>query len=318
MNKKIIMLLSVVTALFLVFTLSGCEKKAVSDNGKIKVVATAFPHYDFVRQIAGEKAELTMLIKPGSEVHTYDPSPSDIAKISACDIFVYTGGESAMWAKSILEGASDGNMKVVSFTDICSPELCDEVSFGTVKETNDHEHHSHNYDEHVWTSPKNAMKLAKKIYKTLCEKDGKNEAVYTENYNVFAEKLSELDEKMTETAEKSKGKTIIVADRFPFAHLVKDYGFEYEAAFPGCSSETEPGAKTVARLSQKVRQENIPVVFTVEFSNKKVAQSIVCDSEAKILTLHSCHNVTNDAFISKITYVELMTQNINNLREALD
>ena len=314
--KRIICVVAVVTAI--VCMMCGCKSELLPKTDKLNVVVTAFVHYDFVKQIAGDTAEITMLLKPGNEMHTYDPSVSDIAKISACDVFVYTGGESDTWAKSILESAKNENMRVVSFTEICPAQLCEDVSFGTAGETNTHDHHNHNYDEHVWTSPVNAQKLAKEIYNTLCEADKENAQMYTENYHGFDSELKKIDEILRGIVSASKRKAIVVGDRFPFAHLAKEYGLEYSAAFPGCSSETEPGAKTVAILSQKVRNEKIPVVFTVEFSNKKVANNIVTGTDAEILTLHSCHNVTYDEFLSEITYTELMAQNAENLRKALN
>ena len=314
--KRIIYVLAVMTAA--VCIMCGCKSEFKPKTDKLNVVVTAFVHYDFVKQIAGDTAEITMLLKPGNEMHTYDPSPSDIAKISACDVFVYTGGESENWAKSILESARNENMREVSFTEICPAQMCEDVSFGTVSESNTHDHHNHNYDEHVWTSPVNAQKLAKEIYNTLCEADNENAQIYTENYNRFNGELEKIDETLRGIVSQSTRKEIVVGDRFPFAHLAKEYGIEYSAAFPGCSSETEPGAKTVATLSQKVRNEKIPVVFTVEFSNKKVAKNIVTGTDAEILTLHSCHNVTYDEFLSEITYTELMAQNAENLRKALN
>ena len=316
MMKKILHILLVITATLLL--ICGCTQKTTKENDKLQVVVTAFPHYDFVRQIAKDNVDLTMLIKPGNELHTYDPSPSDMAKISTCDIFIYTGGESDTWAKSILSSASNKDMTVISFTDICTPKLCDNTAFGTSEETNTHDAHNHNYDEHVWTSPVNAKTIAKKIFDVLCDADEKNKAVYTENYSNFERELTALDELFKSVVSQGKRKEIVVGDRFPFSHLAQEYGIEYHAAFPGCSSETEPSAKTVAHLSQKLKEELIPVVFTVEFSNKKVAKTIVSDTGAEILTLHSCHNVTNDEFLSKITYVELMTQNAENLRKALN
>lgn len=309
--KKILKIIAAVMLLLTVF--AGCGISETEKSEKLSVVTTAFPHYDFVRRIAGERVELTMLLKPGSEMHSYDPTPSDMMKISSCDVFVYTGGESDVWAKSILSsGAESDKRRIVSFTEICDPMVeCNEEHEG-------HEEHETEYDEHVWTSPVNAKKLAKEIYNTLCEADEKNAEYYTERYEEFEKELEELDELFKKTVSEGKRNKIVVGDRFPFAHLAKEYSLDYIAAFPGCSAETEPSAKTVAELSETVKNEEIPVVFTVEFSNKKVAESIVAGTEAEIFTLHSCHNVTNDEFLSKITYVELMKKNAENLRKALN
>lgn len=293
----------------------SCANKGENGNEKIKVVVTAFPHYDFVRQIAGDNVDLKMLIKPGNEVHTYDPTPSDIAKISSCDIFVYTGGESDSWAKNILETRENKDMKIISFTEICPAELecMDDGHYGE----NEHQH-SNSYDEHVWTSPVNADILALEIYKTLCKVDSENIEIYEQNYKEFSKKLAELDKTFQQIVANASRNEMVVGDRFPFSHFALEYGINYTAAFSGCSAESEPSAQTVARLADKVKNEGIPVVFTIEFSNKKVAKNIVSDTTAEILTLHSCHNVTNDEFLSNITYIELMTQNAQNLRKALN
>ncbi len=313
MMKRIIGIMLIIMCMTV--CMCSCEHKDENGNEKIKVVVTAFPHYDFVRQIAGDNVDLKMLIKPGNEVHTYDPTPSDIAKISSCDIFVYTGGESDTWAKNILETRENKDMKIISFTEICPAELeyMDDGHYGESEH-----HHSDSYDEHVWTSPVNADVLALEIYKTLCKTDSENIEVYEQNYKAFSAQLAELDKTFQQIVSNASRSEIVVGDRFPFVHFAMEYGINYTAAFSGCSTESEPSAQTVARLADKVKNESIPVVFTIEFSNKKVAKNIVSDTTAEILTLHSCHNVTNDEFLSNITYIELMTQNAQNLRKALN
>lgn len=297
-----------------VLCVCGCTSDKNTAGGKLSVVVTAFPHYDFVRQIAGDNAQITMLVKPGTEVHNYEPTPTDIAKISTCDVFVYTGGESDIWAKGILESVDNENMRVISFTDICLPVAAGEDVHGE-----DGISHAHiTYDEHVWTSPINAKKISEEIFNVLCEADEKNANKYMKSFDAFIAELDELDGLFRNAVSSGKRNMIVVGDRFPFTHLAKEYGFEYVSAFPGCSSETEPSAKKVAELSAFVKENEIPVVFTIEFSNKKIAKNIVADSDAEILMLHSCHNVTEDGFLSKITYVELMTQNAENLRKALN
>ncbi len=299
--------------LVLLLTAVSCSHNDSTKDEKLDVVVTAFPHYDFVRQIAGDNVNLTMLLKPGNEMHSYEPSPSDMAKISCCDIFVYTGGESDSWAKSILDSADNKDMTVISFTDICPATS----HVHGEEDTCETDSHSHTYDEHVWTSPVNAIKICEHIYSVLCSKDIQNTEEYTQNYDSFYNELCEIDSLFRDAVASGKRREIVVGDRFPFTHLVNEYGIEYTAAFPGCSSQTEPSAKTVAAISQKVKNEGIPVVFTVEFSNKKIANTIVSGTDAQICTLHSCHNVTSDGFTSNITYSELMRLNAENIRKAL-
>ncbi len=299
--------LALILCVIFAFSLIGCDNTRGADDGKISIVVTAFPHYDFARQITKdvENVEIKMLISPGSEVHTYEPSPSDILAISTCDMFIYTGGESDTWVKNILSSASNKNMRVISFMELCGDSI------------QEHSGHDHEYDEHVWTSPVTAAYLAHSIKNYLIGIDEKNTETYIKNGDEFEAKLMEIENAFLEVKNSAVRDEIIVADRFPFYHLAKAYDFEYSAAYPGCSHSTEPSASVIAELSEKVKGENIPYVFTIEFSNGKIANSVVEGTDAKILTLHSCHNVSKEDFDSGITYCDLMMQNAENLRKAL-
>ena len=304
MKRLFCLILSIIFVLLLV----GCGKTQNSKDG-ISIVATAFPHYDFARQLTkgAEGVEIKMLISPGSEVHTYEPTPSDILAISSCDLFIYTGGESDTWAKEILKSSENAGMSVVSFMEICSPD-------GHSGVEHDHEHE---YDEHVWTLPIMSEAICQQIALELCRIDKENEALYKANLESYLEKLRELDKDFQSVMTDAKRDSIVVADRFPFYHMATHYKLKYHTAFPGCSSSTEPSAATVSSLSQMVKKEDIPYVFTIEFSNGKIAESVTEDTDAKILTLHSCHNVSKEDFEKKITYYDLMRQNAENLRKAL-
>lgn len=291
----------------------SCSRYERSDD-KLLIVVTAFPHYDFVRQIVKdtENVEVRMLISPGREVHTYDPSVEDMVSISECDIFIYTGGHSDVWVDSILASSDNKDMTVISFMEICSDGDHEEHGH----EHSGHDDHDH-YDEHVWTSPVFASEIASHICETLCEKDPENAEDYTANCQRFMSELSLLDKEFSDISESAKRDEIIVADRFPFQHLVTEYSIDYSAAYPGCSSSTEPSALTVAKLSQKVKNDDIPVVFTIEFSNGNIAENVTEGTNAEILTLHSCHNVSAEEFENGITYLDLMQKNAQNLRKAL-
>ncbi len=308
--KRILSLLLLLAVMCLCFV--GCSDLSSADDGKISVVVTAFPHYDFARQITKgvENVEIKMLISPGSEVHTYEPTPTDILALSTCDLFIYTGGESDTWVKGILESGGK-NMNVISFMDLCKDSM-EEAE----KEHTGHDH-EHEYDEHVWTSPYLAGKIAGEIAETLIETDGENAEIYTANCEDFSTKLAEIENALSEAVNGRVREEIIVADRFPFYHLAHDFGIKYSAAYSGCSSSTEPSASVIASLSQKVKNESIPYVFTIEFSNQKIAKNIISGTNAHILTLHSCHNVSEEDFNGGITYCDLMMQNAENLRKAL-
>lgn len=304
-------LLALIICILAILTLSGCGGEKMADDGKISIVATAFPHYDFARQITKgvENVEIKMLISPGSEVHSYEPTPSDILAISECDLFIYTGGESDTWVKGILESSGNENMKIVSFMDLCKDSI--------QAHEKEHEGHEHVYDEHVWTSPAISAYLVHAIKNILIGIDGDNADIYTKNADGFEKEIVNLENAISRVMDSRIRNTIIVADRFPFYHLSEAFEIEYLAAYPGCSHSTEPSASVIAELSEKVNKENIPYVFTIEFSNQKIAKSVIEGTDAEILTLHSCHNVSKEDFDGGITYIDLMRQNTANLRKAL-
>ena len=317
----------IIMSVMLVATLCACgnSKNSASktqsgsddSNGKISVVTTIFPPYDFARQVGGDNIDLTMLLKPGTESHNYDPTPQDIIKIQNCDLFIYVGGESDEWVKDILESDNSKPKKIISLMD-CVDTVQEEIVEGMEQDKDeDDDSHKIEYDEHVWTSPKNATIISKKISSALIELDKDNEKTYEKNTMEYCQKLSLLDSKFQNIVDNAKRKTIIFGDRFPMRYFAEEYGLKYYAAFPGCSSETEPSAATVSFLIDKVKAEKIPVVFSIEFSNGKVADTICEDTGAKKLTFNSCHNVTQEQFDSGITYIDLMNQNAENIKEAL-
>lgn len=489
--------------LFLAFLLmfSACAPNANSNQNssdKIKVVATIFPAYDFARAAGGEHIELTMLLPPGSESHSFEPTPQDIIKIRNCDVFIYAGGDSDEWVKTILDSVDTTKIQVISMMESVEtvteeikegmeddhghshsheefdpekvydrpladfagswtsietalksgglPEYIEHsaednevteqqqvdalaarwksdyenititensatfggsettynyigfkivesdhgasvwygfeaanpnddtplyIAFsdhGTGAEHEEEEHdeheeevahfhirygsesfealtsmenwaptyfpagtanevideamagHSHEeteYDEHVWTSPMNAKKITGVIADAFCAVDAANAADYSANSAAYGAELDELDAQFKAVVAQANRKTLIFADRFPFRYFIDAYGLDYYAAFPGCSTESDASAKTVAFLIDKVKEEKIPVVFYIEFSNERMADTIVESTGAKKLLLHSCHNVTKSDLEKGVTYVSLMKQNVEAIREAL-
>lgn len=324
--KKIIKICSLII-LCAVFLL-GCNSANTEKNeDKLSIVTTIFPQYDFVREIAGDNVNLTMLLKPGSESHSYEPTPKDIITIQNCDVFIYVGGESESWAEDILDSLDTEKIKIISLLDCV--DVVEEVIVEGMEHNHDHAHveqdeHEQDkhakeveYDEHVWTSPKNAIKIVNRINDTLCSLDEKNKDIYNKNTMDYITKLEELDSLLRNITDNSSRKTLVFGDRFPFRYLADEYGLEYYAAFPGCSTETEASVATVAFLIDKVKNDNIPVVFNIELSNGKMADTICEATNAKKLLLHSCHNITKKDFEAGIGYLDLMKANANNLREAL-
>lgn len=354
MRKKAALFLLLILG---IFALTGCffaeqespNQESADGNGKIKVVCTIFPQYDFVRQIAGDRADVSMLIRPGADVHHYEPTPQDIIDIYDCDLFIYGGGESDDWADNILEAAGSSDREIIAMMECCDT-IAEETTEGMwvrpmEGREHDHEHdgrvseehdqgtesdvgqdHGHDEtgsethmhaDEHVWTSPANAADIVSEICRRLCSMDPENAAYYTENTEDYLEKLSMLQQSFHEITDAAENRTIVFGDRFPILYFVKEFGLEYKAAYKGCASGSEAGAETVAYLIDYVKENDIPAVFRLELSNGNIASAISEASGCRVLTFNSCHNLTKEEFDRGETYISLMEKNLISLKEAL-
>lgn len=315
--------------LVLLLSLPACgrESAPMIEEGRINVICTVFPAYDFARQIAGERANVSLLIPPGAESHSYEPTPHDMAALARCDLIVANGGTGESWLETMLS-TGEINAPVVYMLHSVSL-LEEEHKEGMQNAGHAHEHeesgeHAHEheheaeYDEHVWTSPRNAARISADIASALCGIDPAGESVYNERLADYSEKLTALDAAFRETVDNAAHRSMIFADRFPVRYFVEEYGLDYYAAFPGCAEDTEPSARTVAFLIDKVREEGIAAVYFIEFSNEKMADVIVEDTGCKKLLFHSCHNVSADELESGITYLALMERNLENLKEGLN
>lgn len=316
MKKKSLYSKAICAFLFLTLILSGCGRSAVrpadssgkGDTGsRLQVVTTIFPQYDFARQIAGDSADVYMLLKPGEEIHSYEPTPQDIKMIQSSDLFVYTGGENDVWVENILASLEEenGGPHAVRLLDLV--ETYEEESLeGMMPEKGEHDHgheteeehaneaeeghdhvsesatitgeHTHVHggepDEHVWTSPKNCVTLIQALTEEFCSLDPANSETYRTNGNAYREAFEELDIQYLEAAEKAGRRTILFGDRFPFRYLAEELDLTCYAAFSGCSAESEPSAATIAFLIDKAVEERLPVVFQIEFSNGYIAGAI--------------------------------------------
>ena len=306
----------------IIFLLAGCEPLQPQQKEKTQIVATIFPLYDFAREIAGEDAEVKMLLKPGAEVHSYEPTPQDIIAIQNCDVFLYIGGESDEWVRNVLESIDTTDMQVVALMDCVDAAEEAENGFAWNGEhdhgDDDHALEEMEYDEHIWTSPRNAVKMVKAITGALQVADRSHAAGYAERAERYTGQLTALDEALTETVNNAERKLVIFADRFPFLYLVRDYGLDYYAAYPGCSSEAEPSAATVAAIIEEVKETGVPAVFYIELSNRLMANTIAEATGAEELLLHSCQNVSREEFQQGEGYLSLMERNVRNLQRALN
>ncbi len=330
--KKIITLMLV--AVLAVCALSGCgTSKSGEDtkDKKIKVVTTIFPEYDWVMQILGDKADkadVTMLLDKGVDLHSYQPSTADIAKISEADVFIYVGGESDEWVEDVLKQAKNKNLKVINLMDVMGDKAKEEeVKEGMQPEEEEaeeakdgKEEEEVEYDEHVWLSLKNAKIFTKKIADVLSEVDKDNAKTYQANYESYAKKLDDLDKKYAEAVASAKNKTLVFGDRFPFRYLVNDYGLDYYAAFVGCSAESEASFETVTFLAKKIDELGLSNVLTIEGKNHKIAKTVVDNTknkDQKVLTMDSMQSTTAKDVKDGATYLGIMEKNLEVLKEAL-
>ena len=309
-------LLVLIVAAALALSLCACgERETEGEDGRLRIVTTVFPAYDFARQVAGDQAKVTLLVPPGAETHSFEPTAQDMRRIQSCDLLICNGGESEAWLETLLAGQETEIPSLVMLE--CVDALEEERKEGMQETEEEGEEDEIEYDEHVWTSPVNAQRICRAIAEALAARDEENREVYQANCNAYCEKLMELDAAFRAVVEQGSHRTLIFADRFPVRYFVEEYGLDYFAAFPGCAEDTEPAAGTVAFLIDRVREEQIPAVFYIEFSNEKMADVICEDTGCKKLLFHSCHNVTADQLKSGISYYELMQGNVESLREAL-
>lgn len=312
MRKKILAL--IFTAIMAAALLCGCSLVEKPQSGKLKIVTTIFPAYDFAREIFGDKAEITLLLKPGTESHSYDPSARDIVKIDSSDLFIYNGGESDAWVENILKTADEVNaVKMMSFVEA----LEEEELIGAEDEHEDHDDDDEEYDEHIWTSPKNVALIIDGIAREAARLDPQNRDFYERNAAEYSEKILDLDRRFSELLA-GESRYFVFGDRFPLLYFFKEYDLKYYAAFPGCGAETEPSAQTIAFLTEKLSErDTVPTVFCIELSNRKLAETLAGENGLPVAEFHGCHNITADDFEAGESYVSLMERNFQTLQSAL-
>ena len=335
-NKFRKLLLSVFFVGIAVF-LSACGRTSADgvnvdeQNGqkKLQVVATIFPEYDWVREILGEQAdnvELTLLLENGVDMHSFQPTMSDILKVSTCDVFIYVGGESDAWVADALKGAGNPDRTAINLMEVLGDRAKEEEVVEGMQEEDGHDGHDHEeqeeleYDEHVWLSLKNTQVFCDAISEALQAADPENAKLYQENTTAYKGKLAALDREYQAAVDQSESKTLLFADRFPFRYLTDDYNLTYYAAFTGCSAETDASFETITFLAGKLDELKLPVVFVIENSDGKVAKAVVENTntrDQKILTLNSMQSVTLDEINAGTTYLSIMKENLKTLKEAL-
>ena len=323
MKKISKILLVFVVAVFSIVSLTGCNKNKDNEN-KLTIVTTNFPSYDFARAVVKDNkdVELKMLLKPGAESHDFEPTPQDIIDIKNSDLFIYTGGESDEWISDILDDIDTDKTKVIKMMDLVDVKE-EEIVEGMEDEEHEEEEEHHDeeeveYDEHVWTSPVNAIKIVNALRDEVVSIDNDNKKVYEDSAKEYIDKLEKIDNEFKDIVKNAKRKEIIFGDRFPLRYFVDEYNLKYYAAFPGCSAQTEASAKTISYLVDKVKEDKIPVVFHIELSNGKIAEAISKETGAKVLEFNTAHNISQKDFDAGVTYVDIMEENTKVLKEALN
>ena len=323
--------------------LSACNTPNIN-NDKLEIVTTIFPEYDWTREILGKNpanAEVTMLLDNGVDLHSYQPSAQDIVKISGCDLFIYVGGESDEWVERALEQSTNKDMVVINLLESLGDKVKEEeVKEGMEGEDHDHDHegedhdhdesehdHDHDheeeeteYDEHVWLSLKNASAICETIEKGIEKIDPTNAETYKSNLASYKAKLNALDADYKKAVDDSSIKTLVFGDRFPFRYMVDDYGLDYYAAFVGCSAETEASFETIVFLAGKVDELGLHCVLTIEGTDHRIAETVVANTSAKnqkILSMDSLQSTTSADVKKGVSYLSVMTGNLNTLKEAL-
>lgn len=355
-----------IVTISMILGMAGCGKTTEKeDNYRLKIATSLFPYYDMARAVIGDVKgiDLKMIVTPGQDSHSFEPTPSDVIQMENADVLIYNGGSLETWIDTLLDSLNNKNqiqMKMMDYVDVLNEEIVEGMD--TRFEEHDHEEHSHKEDnhnkenhkedshseenhkednhsedssndsefhnedseeeheetdEHIWTSPVNEIIMTEKICETLSKALPEEKENFQKNAENYISQLKELDNEFRTIVENAKTKEIIFADKFPLQYFAKEYGLKYYAAFPGCGSDMEPSAKTIAFLVDKIKEDNIKAVFYLELSSHIVADAIETDTGAKPLQFNSCHNITQKQFDSGVTYVDLMKENVNNLKIAL-
>lgn len=327
--KKIllaILALAIVAGVAIAFIMGG--NKNTKTNAKYKVVASNFASYDFLRAIIGDnkEVELTFLLGPGKDAHSYDPTAQDLIKIQDANLFVYVGGEMEKWATKVIESQDKSKTDIVCIADYVDKMEEKEVDGAEEHEhededhDHDHEEHEHTegaFDEHIWTSPANAVKMVNALEKAMEKIDNANASKYKANADAYIAKINDVDKKIKDIVDNKKRDRLIFADKMPMQYFMDYYKLKVSAAFDGCSTEVDPSAKTVAYLQNKVKEEKIPVILYIELNPGTVANTIATETGTKSMRIQTLHNVSLDDFNNGETWISLMTRNIDVLKAAL-
>ncbi len=326
--KKRNFLISIIILILTLSLVTGCNsvKKESTNNKegkeKIQIITTLFPQYDFAREIVKDKGEIDLLLPPGVEAHSYEPTPQDISKIKKADVFIYTGEYMEPWAEKVIKNVGEDNIAIVDLSE--DIELIDEDDHEYHDQEEEHEghedddgHHHGGKDPHIWLDPVYAQEMVDNIVEAVVKVDKNNEDFYRENGDAYKEKLAELDKKFTETFEKTEHKTIIYGGHFAFGYFAKRYGLDYISPYNGFTPNAEPTPQRITELIQNMKSSGMNVIYYEELIDPKIANIISEQTEAEMMLLHGAHNVSKEELESGISYIEIMEDNLEKLKQGL-
>ena len=320
--KKIFLIILVIIIIglagFFVFK-SGTKNETENNNDKIKIVTSNFASYDFLRAIVGDNknVELTFLLGAGKDTHSYDPTAQDLIKIQEANLFVYVGGEMENWSDKVINSLDNTDVKIICIADYI--DMMKEEKIDGAEHNEEEEEEEVAFDEHIWTSPENAIKLVNSLKDEVIKIDEKNKDKYEKNAEKYIEEIKNVDKQIKEVVDNKVRDRLIFADKMPMQYFLNYYGLKSSAAFSGCSTETEPSAGTIAYLQNKIKEEQIPVVLYIELNDGRVAKTIASEvgNGCEAMQIQTLHNISMDDFNNNETWVSLMTRNIEVLKKAL-
>ncbi len=296
---------------------ASCGPRETGQKGKLKVITTLFPVYDFARNIGGEKTHVILLLPPGVEPHSFEPRPGDVLAVNEADIFVYTGKEMEPWVEGILKGIDNKKLLVVD-TSRNIPLMARghaEPEGGHGEGVRGHKHEGR-LDPHLWLDLSNAEKMVANIRNGFIEKDPVNTEVYRKNAELYRDRLALLDKEFAQGLSVCKTRLFIHGGHFAFAYLAKKYNLQYVSAYEG-SPNAEPTPKRIVELKKIIKDNDIKYVYYEELITPRVAEVLGRETGTELLRLHGAHNISKEDLKKGATFISIMEQNLKNLRVGL-
>lgn len=310
MRHTVLALLAAI-ALLAVFLVGCANNTPPVSTGKIRVITTLFPQYDFVRQIAGDTVELSLILPPGMEPHSFEPSPRDIVSMQSADLFIFTTLSMEPWVSRLTSSVRSASLKVVEAGE----------GIELLEEEDDEDHHGHDHgpggDPHIWLDPLNAIVMVENIARALAEIDPVNAEGYLSRATAYQQELLKLHGTIDQALAPLTNRTILYAGHFAFGYFAHRYGLQHLSPYTGFAPDAEPTPQRIAELIERVRESGTNTIFYAELVEPRVARVISEQTGAEMVLLHGVHNVSRDELASGVTYLELMTGNLDRLLKGM-